>query len=204
MAKRCAQPWRHRLRQQTRRESARAWVESGAPVSVKAFARRYGVDRYTAYADLIAIGLRLPLGDNRRPSLLVSMRVGSGSATNACSLSTTRPAAPRTVGSTTALAPPISHEHRLPPTHASLAANRRSTCTASLPTVSTAPPSAPQVALPEGSAKDDREGHPLQNVKGQFGVHGRGLAVALLMRAGRGRGLGPEQMSTISRSSAGM
>jgi hypothetical protein len=55
----------HRLRQQARRESARAWVESGAPVSVKAFARRYGVDRYTAYADLIAIGLGLPLGDNR-------------------------------------------------------------------------------------------------------------------------------------------
>jgi hypothetical protein len=61
-------------------------------VSVKAFARRYGVDRYTANADLIAIGLRVPLGDTggrfgrlprrsgRRPSLLVSMRVGSGSA----------------------------------------------------------------------------------------------------------------------------
>ena len=65
MAKRCAQPRRHGLRQQARRESARAWVESGAPVSVKAFARRYGVDRYTAHADLIAIGLRLPLGDNR-------------------------------------------------------------------------------------------------------------------------------------------
>ena len=39
------------MRQQARRESARAWVGSGAPVSVKAFARRYGVDRYTAYAD---------------------------------------------------------------------------------------------------------------------------------------------------------
>jgi hypothetical protein len=53
------------MRRHARRESARAWVASGAPVSVKAFARRYGVDRYTAYADLIAIGLRLPLGDNR-------------------------------------------------------------------------------------------------------------------------------------------
>ena len=53
------------MRQHARRESARAWVDSGAPVSVKAFARQYGVDRYTAYADLIAIGLRLPLGDNR-------------------------------------------------------------------------------------------------------------------------------------------
>jgi hypothetical protein len=69
-------------------------------VSVKAFARRYGVDCYTAYADLIAIGFRLAPGDNRwavrpapaptgRPpnlliSLLISMRVGSESATNAC------------------------------------------------------------------------------------------------------------------------
>jgi hypothetical protein len=53
------------MRQQARRESARAWVASGAPVSVKAFARRYGVDRYTAYADLIAIGFRLAPGDNR-------------------------------------------------------------------------------------------------------------------------------------------
>jgi hypothetical protein len=53
------------MRQQARRESARAWVASGAPVSVKAVARRYGVDRYTAYADLIAIGFRLAPGDNR-------------------------------------------------------------------------------------------------------------------------------------------
>ena len=37
----------------------------GRPVSVKAFARRYGVDRYTAHADLIAIGFRLTPGDNR-------------------------------------------------------------------------------------------------------------------------------------------
>jgi len=129
MAKRSAQPRRHRMRQQARRESARAWVASGAPVSVKAFARRYGVDCYTAYADLIAIGFRLPLADNRwrfgrlprrsgrRPSLLVSMRVGSGSAINACSLSATRPAARRTVGSTTASAAPRtgSREHRLRP-----------------------------------------------------------------------------------------
>ena len=35
------------------------------PVSVKAFARRYGVDCYTAYADLIAIGFRLAPADNR-------------------------------------------------------------------------------------------------------------------------------------------
>ena len=64
MAKRSARPRRHRMRQQARRESARAWVASGAPVSVKASARRYGVDCYTAYADLIAIGFCLAPGDN--------------------------------------------------------------------------------------------------------------------------------------------
>jgi hypothetical protein len=53
------------MRQQARRESARAWVASSAPVSVKAFGRRYGVDRYTAYADPIAIGVRLGPGDSR-------------------------------------------------------------------------------------------------------------------------------------------
>ena len=65
MAKSSAKPRRYRMRQHARRESARAWVASGAPVSVKAFARRYGVDCYTAYADLIAIGVRLAPGDNR-------------------------------------------------------------------------------------------------------------------------------------------
>ena len=53
------------MRKQARRESARAWVASGAAVSVKAFARRYGVDRYTAYEDLISIGFAVPSGDTR-------------------------------------------------------------------------------------------------------------------------------------------
>lgn len=53
------------MRRRARRESARAWVASGAPVSVKAFARRYGVDRYTAREDLVAIGVPLAPGDNR-------------------------------------------------------------------------------------------------------------------------------------------
>jgi hypothetical protein len=52
------------MRQQARRESARAWLARG-PVSVEAFARRYGVDCYTAYADLIVIGFRLASGDDR-------------------------------------------------------------------------------------------------------------------------------------------
>ena len=65
MPRRSAQPRRHQMRKQARRESARAWIASGAAVSVKAFARRYGVDRYTAYEDLIAIGFAFPSGDTR-------------------------------------------------------------------------------------------------------------------------------------------
>ena len=73
MAKGSAKPRRQRVRQQARRESARAWVARGS-VSVDAFARRYGVDCYTAYADLTAIGLRLasrgqPLGGSATPAL---------------------------------------------------------------------------------------------------------------------------------------
>ena len=53
------------MRQQARRDSARAWVASGAAVSVQAFARRDGVDRCTAYQDLVAIGFAFPTGDSR-------------------------------------------------------------------------------------------------------------------------------------------
>jgi hypothetical protein len=45
---------RHRMRRQTRHESSRAWIGSGATVTVKTYARCYGVDRYTA------IGFPLP------------------------------------------------------------------------------------------------------------------------------------------------
>jgi hypothetical protein len=51
---------RHRMRKQARRESCRAWVASGAAVTIKTYARRYGVDRYTAYEDLAATGFPLP------------------------------------------------------------------------------------------------------------------------------------------------
>jgi hypothetical protein len=54
------QPRRHRMRRQARRESSRAWIASGATITVKTYARRYGVDRYTAYEDLAAIGFPLP------------------------------------------------------------------------------------------------------------------------------------------------
>ena len=48
------------MRRQGRCESARAWIASGAAVTITTYARRYGVDRYTAYQDLTAIGFPLP------------------------------------------------------------------------------------------------------------------------------------------------
>ena len=51
---------RRRMRRPARRESARPWIASGATVTIKTYARRYGVDRYTAYQDLAAIGFSLP------------------------------------------------------------------------------------------------------------------------------------------------
>jgi hypothetical protein len=48
------------MSQRPRRDSARAWIASGATVTVKAYARRYGVDRYTAFDDLAALGFPLP------------------------------------------------------------------------------------------------------------------------------------------------
>ncbi len=54
------QPRRHRMRRQARRESSRAWIASGAAVTIKAYARRYGAGRYTACEDLTAIGFPLP------------------------------------------------------------------------------------------------------------------------------------------------
>lgn len=65
MARRSTQPRRHRMRSTSRRDSARSWIASGATVSVKAYATRYGVDRYTAHADLLAIGFPLASCDDR-------------------------------------------------------------------------------------------------------------------------------------------
>jgi hypothetical protein len=48
------------MRKQQRRDSAREWVRSGANVTVKTYAKRYGVDFYTAYDDLTAVGFPLP------------------------------------------------------------------------------------------------------------------------------------------------
>lgn len=65
MARGSTQPRRHRMRRQARRDSARGWIASGAPVSVKTYAKRYGVDRYTAHDDLLAIGFPLAPGEAR-------------------------------------------------------------------------------------------------------------------------------------------
>lgn len=48
------------MRQPQRRDSALAWIRSGAAVTMKSYARRYGVDRYTAYDDLTTLGFGLP------------------------------------------------------------------------------------------------------------------------------------------------
>ena len=48
------------MRKQARLDSAREWVRSRARVTVQAYAKRYGVDRYTAYDELTAIGFPLP------------------------------------------------------------------------------------------------------------------------------------------------
>jgi hypothetical protein len=58
------------MRREQRRGSARGWIQSGARVTVKAYAKRYGVDKYTAYDDLTAIGYSLPASADqwaRRP-----------------------------------------------------------------------------------------------------------------------------------------
>ncbi len=54
------QPRRHRMRKLARLDSARQWVRSGAQVTVRAYAKRYGVDHYTAHDELTAIGFPLP------------------------------------------------------------------------------------------------------------------------------------------------
>jgi len=53
------------MRKAQRRESARAWIDSGATVTVKSYVKRYGTDRYTAYEDLKAVGFPLTEADER-------------------------------------------------------------------------------------------------------------------------------------------
>ena len=48
------------MRRQARRESFQARIVSGATITIKTYVRRFGVDRYTAYEGLTAIGFPLP------------------------------------------------------------------------------------------------------------------------------------------------
>jgi predicted DNA-binding transcriptional regulator YafY len=51
---------RRKAARQARHSAARDWIASGAKkVNVRTYARRFGVDRYTAYQDLRAIGFPL-------------------------------------------------------------------------------------------------------------------------------------------------
>jgi hypothetical protein len=59
------QPRRHRMRRPARLDSARSWLESAADASVRTYARRYGVDRYTAYDELQMLGVPLSAKDER-------------------------------------------------------------------------------------------------------------------------------------------
>lgn len=55
------------MRRNQRRDSAREWISSGAAVTVRTYTRRYGVDRYTAYDDLTALGVTLPASARQWP-----------------------------------------------------------------------------------------------------------------------------------------
>jgi len=65
------------MRRQARRESSRAWIASGATVTIKTHARGYGIDGYTACEDLTAIAfpLRAPPSGGRTGHLRSPARV---------------------------------------------------------------------------------------------------------------------------------
>lgn len=49
------------MRRPRRLQDAKAWLASGAQVTVGLYARRYAVDRYTAYDELTRLGVGLPV-----------------------------------------------------------------------------------------------------------------------------------------------
>lgn len=53
------------MRKRQRRDSARERISTGAAITVKSYAKRYGVDRYTAYEDLVALEVALPASAQR-------------------------------------------------------------------------------------------------------------------------------------------
>src|SRR5437879_12665409 len=56
-------PRRHRLRRPARLASAQDWMASGARVTVRTYAKWFGLDRYTAYDELTMLGVPLSSGD---------------------------------------------------------------------------------------------------------------------------------------------
>jgi len=48
------------MRQRQRRQSARDWINTGAAITIGSYARRYGVDKYTAYQEINSVGFPLP------------------------------------------------------------------------------------------------------------------------------------------------
>jgi hypothetical protein len=61
------------MRKQARRADVRIWIQSGALVSIRTYRRRYGVDQYTTYDDLRALGVPPTPGDEQwavRPDLV--------------------------------------------------------------------------------------------------------------------------------------
>ena len=53
------------MRKAERRADAKRWLDSGKQMTVKMYAKRYGVDRYTAREDLDAIGFKFAPEDTR-------------------------------------------------------------------------------------------------------------------------------------------
>ena len=64
------------MRKAARRESAKAWLDSGAQITVKRYARRYGVDRYTAREDLEAGRQRLTVRESPDKGTIESHKGG--------------------------------------------------------------------------------------------------------------------------------
>src|SRR5579859_2728608 len=64
-----SQPKRHRMRRSARLVSARAWISKwmsvGRQVRAGDYARRYGVDRYTAHQEMVMIEAPIAPGDQR-------------------------------------------------------------------------------------------------------------------------------------------
>jgi hypothetical protein len=53
------QPRRHRMKRAARLASARHWLSNGGFPRVGPYAKRYGVDKYTAYQELASLGVDL-------------------------------------------------------------------------------------------------------------------------------------------------